>query len=541
MVLLAAAICTKGGKALVSRQFVEMTRSRIEGLIAAFPKLIGTGKQHTFVETESVRYVYQPMETLYMLLITTKNSNILEDLETLHLFAKVIPEYCRIVDEHEIAENVFELIFAFDEVISLGYRESVNLAQIRTFTDMDSHEEKIFNMVQKNKEREAKEDMKRKMKELEQQRRDSGRTGGRGGPTGFGGGGFGSGSYGSPNMGGMGGGMGSGMGGGMGSGMSYEAAPSMASQSWSSPAPAKPAAPQGKAMKLGSRVKTNDFVDALVAEGDIVVPPPSAASPAPASGGVKQAAPSSLPTVPTESIHFKVDEKIVLIANRDGGLQNMEVKGDLLLRISDPNMARIRIAVASNDEKQLTFKTHPNVDKKLWQDNSIVSLKDAARPFPVNSELGVLKWRFQTTDDAYIPLSLNCWPSVNNDGSCDVNIEYELEDEHLELRDVAVFIPLPPGSGTPVVGSLDGEHRYDARNSRMVWQLPLIDANNKSGSLEFSVNASDAGQFFPIQVSFASSKSFSEITVSGVQLLDGNKDAKFSTEVLFVPEKYEIV
>ena len=48
--------------ALVSRQFVDMTRIRIEGLLAAFPKLVGNGKQHTYVETENVRYVYQPME-----------------------------------------------------------------------------------------------------------------------------------------------------------------------------------------------------------------------------------------------------------------------------------------------------------------------------------------------------------------------------------------------------------------------------------------------------------------------------------------------
>lgn len=41
---------------------MDMSRIRIEGLLAAFPKLVGSGKQHTFIETENVRYVYQPME-----------------------------------------------------------------------------------------------------------------------------------------------------------------------------------------------------------------------------------------------------------------------------------------------------------------------------------------------------------------------------------------------------------------------------------------------------------------------------------------------
>ena len=45
-----------------------------------------------------------------------------------------IPEYCQTLDEEAVLENSFDLIFAFDEIVALGYRESVNLAQIRTFT-----------------------------------------------------------------------------------------------------------------------------------------------------------------------------------------------------------------------------------------------------------------------------------------------------------------------------------------------------------------------------------------------------------------------
>lgn len=51
------------------------------------------------------------------------------------------------MDEADIVENAFNLIFAFDEIVALGYRESVNLAQIRTFVEMDSHEERVYQAV----------------------------------------------------------------------------------------------------------------------------------------------------------------------------------------------------------------------------------------------------------------------------------------------------------------------------------------------------------------------------------------------------------
>ena len=58
-----------------------------------------------------------------------------------------MPEYCRTFEEAEIRDNVFNLISAFDEIIALGYRENVNLAQIRSYVEMDSNEEKIYQAV----------------------------------------------------------------------------------------------------------------------------------------------------------------------------------------------------------------------------------------------------------------------------------------------------------------------------------------------------------------------------------------------------------
>lgn len=98
------------------------------------------------------------------------------------------------MDEKDISENAFNLIFAFDEIVALGYRESVNLTQIKTFVEMDSHEEKVYLAVRKTQEREAKQKMREKAKELQRQRLEATKRGislGRG--SGGGSSGFGSG------------------------------------------------------------------------------------------------------------------------------------------------------------------------------------------------------------------------------------------------------------------------------------------------------------------------------------------------------------
>ena len=124
-----------------------MPRTRIEALLASFPKLADSGTQHTTVEQDNVRFVYQPLDELYMVLITNKQSNILQDIDSLHLFAQVVTSTCKSLDEREITKNAYSLLSAFDELVTLGYRENLTISQIKTFMEMESHEERIQEII----------------------------------------------------------------------------------------------------------------------------------------------------------------------------------------------------------------------------------------------------------------------------------------------------------------------------------------------------------------------------------------------------------
>ena len=87
------------------------------------------------------------IQGLYLLLITNKQSNILEDLDTLRLLSKLVPEFALSYEEEDIVKQAFELVSAFDEVISLGHKENISVMQVKQNCEMESHEEKLHKMI----------------------------------------------------------------------------------------------------------------------------------------------------------------------------------------------------------------------------------------------------------------------------------------------------------------------------------------------------------------------------------------------------------
>ncbi|KAK4190456.1 putative coatomer subunit delta [Podospora australis] len=512
MVVLAASICTRGGKAVLARAFHDIKRSRIEALLASFPKAANSGTQHTTVEQDNVRFVYQPLDELYMVLITNKQSNILQDIDSLHLFAQVVTNTCKSLDEREILRNAFELISAFDELVTLGYRENLTVSQIKTFLEMESHEERIQEIIARNKELEATEERKRKAKQLEMQRKESGRAARAGGmasrpmvhPT-----------YTAPvrpNV-----------------TESYDTYEAEKNKS-------KFNAPKGKGMQLGKKSKTTDMFERVKGElGPVedtpLVPVAAPSAPEPA------AAPRISSSLDRDAIHITVNEAITAKLSREGTLNSFSISGDLSLRVSDPSLTKLKLNLTATPSHGAQFRTHPNVDKNAFNSSKVIQMTNQARGFPVNNAVGVLRWRVapKADDTSILPLTFTVWVNKGSDGNCTLTVEYELTGSD-ELKDVSVVIPCR--GAEPSVASFDAV--YEVSGDSLEWSIGTINEDNASGAFEFEAQTDDEDEFFPMQVRFSKTSPFVDVDVVSVELLEMGEEVTFSKEIKSVADSYVI-
>ncbi|KAK3190764.1 coatomer subunit delta [Lecanicillium sp. MT-2017a] len=511
MVVLAASICTRGGKAVLSRQFREMPRSRIEALLASFPKLADSGTQHTTVEQDNVRFVYQPLDELYMVLITNRQSNILQDIDSLHLFAQVVTSACKNLDEREILKNAYELLSAFDEIVTLGYRENLSISQIRTFMEMESHEERVQEIIARNKELEATEERKRKAKQLEMQRKESARLGRPSAPRTpvYP-------SYTPPAR--------------SGAADSYDSYEAEKNKSYN-----KLSAPKGKGMQLGKKSKTNDMFERVRGDmgGEIDDTPLVApAAPTPAA----PAEPRMSSAMDRDVIHVTIAESISAKLSREGAINSLAISGDLSLRVSDASMTKIKLALQAVPSHGAQFRTHPNVDRNAFNSSKVIQMSNTARGFPVNNAVPVLRWRAtpKADDPSACPITFTVW--INRDGSkYNITVEYELTGGDA-LKDVSVVIPYQ--GSEPVVSSFDAA--YEVSGDMLEWNIGTVDDENPNGSFEFEAESGDENDFFPMNVRFSKTTPYIDVDVNSVALMEENEDVTFSKEVKSTADNFTV-
>ena len=265
-------------------------------------------------------------------------------------------------------------------------------------------------------------------------------------------------------------------------------------------------------MQLGKKSKTTDMFERV--RGDLG---PQAEETASLVSNAQPIAPveavshsRASASLDRDAIHLTIVESISAKLSREGTLKSFNVKGDLQLRITDPSMTKVKLDLTANATHNAQFRTHPNVDKGLFNGSKTIQLRDSSKGFPANNPVGVLRWSASapTDSNAVLPITFTIWVNKGSDESWTITIEYELTGGD-SLRDVVVTIPY--ATSEPAVSSFDAV--YEVSGDSLDWTIGSIDDSNATGSFEFEAQAEDEAEFFPMSVRFSKSKPFVDVDV----------------------------
>jgi len=568
MVVLSAAICSKSGKVIIGRQYIDMTRGRVEGLYSTFSKLIQVPQsasksddQFTLLETDTVRYLYQILDigatasasnskdsTMYLVVVTTIYSNIIENaavLQNLYKLVNYITSNSLQTDGpmtmmRVLSLRFFDIVHAFDLVITphgLLNESVVNMNLINTILEMDSMDEKIAQRDEESKTAAARQLAKQKAAFFKAQQHAAHSAL----PRGFGGGGLSTPIASGPRA---------------SSSKPMESVSSSSSSS-SSDVSTK-SAPRGKGLVLGGGKKG---LQPSSAAGAGAPRSPAAASPS------RAAAPAAAARTSDAELDVKIIEQLSVEMNQDATLNTMQIRGELSLCAQTENAGFAAVQLVDTGvASQAQFKAHPQIDKEMWTSGKVVCGK-GDKPFPVGHDITVLKWMYSgdSMSNTQPPVSVTCWPTVSPE-SIVMTIEYDVIEACVgSMKDAVLVMPLPPEISSIQerdhdlidIGEVqDGtEFVYDSEKGGMVWRIgDITDADRKNGSIEFSIDLGRVGdvdgevlpQLFPMHLSFVldekAASPTSPLRVDSVtERHDASKVISFSNISLFKVVKYDIM
>lgn len=270
-------------------------------------------------------------------------------------------------------------------------------------------------------------------------------------------------------------------------------------------------------MQLGKKSKTTDMFERV--RGDLgqeaeeapLVPVATPSAPEPAVAVASSMVHGQHP------IHITINEAISAKISREGAATGFVVTGDLSLRVSDPSLTKIKLNLHATPSHGAAFRTHPNVDRTVFNTTKGIQLTNQAKGFPVNNAVGVLRWRAtpKAEDTSVLPIMFTVWVNKGSEGTS-LTIEYELTGGD-PLTDVSVIVPY--STAEPSVSSYDAV--YEVTGDSLEWQIGAVNEDNPSGAFEFEAQTDNEDEFFPMQVRFSKQSPFVDVDVSFLGHISG--------------------
>eukprot|EP00708_Paratrimastix_pyriformis_P002581 GAFH01001330.1.p1 GENE.GAFH01001330.1~~GAFH01001330.1.p1 ORF type:complete len:543 (-),score=130.86 GAFH01001330.1:87-1571(-) len=469
------------------------------------------------LETESAYYLYQPLEQLYLVMIATKTSNMVENLDCLHLLARIVLTAVPLPDEASIRDSMFDIKFKWDEAVTFGFPNHLTLDEITQNVQMYSYEEELSRKLLDEKRQAARRHIKAELTKAEEARRRA--AGGQGSSIlGFGetpalpAGHVGSmtAPFGTP--------AGDVDAGHPSSSTPIVSTPMGGASPSMNPAPSAPR-PSGRkgGIKLSSRVALKpDAVESLKQDMGVSPAPPAASTSVTAEAPSVEAAAAAAPAF--AGMRFVAEEKVRAAFDREGTCKEFSVSGELVATPGDASLAgaSLRVAIQRPAGDPYVWKTHPVINKQSFAENVLTTAP--GKPFPAR----VMKWRYDGPASSQLgpPLSVSVWggdEDPDGNGMIAVTLEYELLRTAMTLHNVLLCMQCSGcGPEGPSAETAVGSFNYDSHSQTCSWSHAMIDRSTASGSIEIRMPQTAFNGLFPISVSFSSSSPYCPLEVSGV-------------------------
>ena len=472
----------------------------MKAYIATFSRNVSSA-QNNYFRGEGVNFIFKAIEDVYIVLITTLSSNIIEDTGVLDSIASSLSQFVTINSE-ELTNQIFDVLFIIDEFVEVGHVSALTADEIDTRLKMESAEEQAFIAELELKKAEAEKIAKQKMKEIEEEKKLREKLQ-------------------KENQ-----------------KVEFKRDELMAPVSDIQDEPAEKPKVQKKkrsekvvekkGIQLGKKKATNyvesDSEDEVEDEDEVNNEREEDVK---LDDGEEEKKEKEKKVVKKEEKKLLMGVALIKLAedsrievHTEEGSADIQVSGSLAVVVSkesNPIFKLNKLSFPVNNQ------LHPQVDGKVFNEDRILQLK-AGKKFATGGPAIYAKWNYKSNDMNSLPIVFTIWPS-ENDGSLTISWSYECK---MDMKSVKLYIPNKKAVKY-TVNQIDGELNED-ESDYLVWVIGDV-TNSQSGSLEIDLEGEIATEdIYPLSVKFDMNNG----TVSGndvIDAIDNGSSAQYESDV----------
>ncbi|EDR29994.1 coatomer subunit delta-1, putative [Entamoeba dispar SAW760] len=463
--------------------------------------------QVTFIQLEKIKYIYQPVDDIYVVLITSINSNIVEDTQILQCIVSVLSQRLDGITEAKICSDVFVITDIISEFCNFdGTCEKLTSSDVEQNLAMQSQEEELYFLELKQKKNDAKKLAQQKASELSAEKKSREKMEKQKGKE------------------------------QRAIDEKYQEIQRIQQEEMIKMQEEEERRRIEKEKKketikmkkggitLGKQKKIlfdeEEEKNVLNNEDNSASQEEEQQQPNQEKKVIKEK------KLMTENMIIKLIENVSCSMYSENSTCSLSLAGSLSVSVADASLTHTPITI-NHYELPLKTQLHPQMDTTAFNKDHILIPKTNAKGYAIGSTPSLLiKWSYTSTDNESLPISVTCWPSEEED-HLSMTISYETKKQ---LNNLRIIVPVKENV---IVDSCEGTYNTE---DGLEWIIGNVEQGS-TGAMEFTLNDNNlrTDDMFPVKIEFDVDQTYSGLKINEIKLDSVDTSIQCTTDFKVFP------